>query len=143
MEILLLRDRTQKSLTCTIGQVFINDQFECYSLEDVIREVDGQPPVKWKVKGKTAITRGRYEVLMTYSNRFGRVMPQIMNVPGFDGIRIHAGNTDEDTEGCILLGLQKADNGESIMDSQKALKAFTAKLEYAFSQSERVYITVA
>ena len=72
-------------------------------LEDQVREVVGEPVSEWKVPGKTAIPAGRYKVLITFSNRFQKLMPQLMDVPGFTGVRIHAGNTAADTEGCLLL----------------------------------------
>ena len=76
-----------------------------YSLEDVVREVPGRPVAEWKVPGKTAIPAGRYRLRWTMSARFKREMLLLEGVPGFAGIRIHAGNTDADTEGCILLGM--------------------------------------
>lgn len=81
------------------------EEFLCYTLEDKIREVKGKSVSEWKVKGSTAIPAGRYEIKRTMSSRFGREMLQIMDVPGFSGIRIHAGNSQEDTEGCVLVGI--------------------------------------
>lgn len=86
----------------TIGDFIIDKNLRCNTLEDTVRA----PGVK--IPGKTAIPAGRYEVKMTYSNRFKKVMPQIMDVPGFSGIRIHAGNKAADTEGCLLLGEHKS-----------------------------------
>ena len=75
-----------------------------YTLEDAVREIPGVPVSEYKIKGRTAIPVGSYDLVIDYSNRFKRLMPHILNVPGFEGIRIHAGNTHEDTEGCILVG---------------------------------------
>lgn len=101
MNILLLRkDFTEES---TIGDFLINEEFFCYSLEDAVRE--GK-----KVYGKTAIPEGRYKVVINQSIRFKRAMPLLLEVPNFDGVRIHNGNTAEDTEGCILLGFTKDKN---------------------------------
>lgn len=105
----------------TIGSLYIDDVFECYTLEDVVRK-PGE-----KIKGLTAIPYGTYDVTIDHSNRFGKDMPHILNVPGFEGIRIHSGNTDADTEGCILLGVTRS--MDSIGKSRQALAAFVPKLQ--------------
>ena len=91
-------NRIYKAETYTIGKLYVDGVYFCDTLEDKVRE-DGV-----KVFGETAIPKGTYNVLITYSNRFKRDMPLLQNVPMFDGIRIHAGNTDKDTHGCILVG---------------------------------------
>jgi len=83
---------------CTIGELLINGAHFAYTLEDVVRE-DGV-----KVKGKTAIPEGVYDVILSQSFRFKRVLPELLDVPYFTKIRIHGGNTEADTEGCILVG---------------------------------------
>lgn len=93
----LTLDRTLYEKDATVGDLFIDGEWECHSLEDQVR--DGP-----KVPGQTAIPTGVYEVLITMSPRFKRRLPLLINVPGFDGIRIHPGNTHEDTEGCLLVG---------------------------------------
>ena len=90
----------------TFGRMFLDGKYFCYTLEDEDREyLDGK---RIKVQKKTAIWCGEYPLLYTDSTRFKRKMPLIANVTGFRGIRIHGGNTTEDTEGCVLVG-QKAD----------------------------------
>lgn len=81
----------------TIGRLFIDGIYFCDTLEDTVRTGP-------KVFGKTAIPQGTYKVQITYSNRFKQPMPLLIDVPGFSGIRIHPGNTAEDTHGCILVG---------------------------------------
>lgn len=105
----LILHRALKSPEATLGTLSVStkdkEQFICYTLEDCYREIDGEPVANWKIKGATAIPRGEYEIKYTDSARFGKKTLQLMDVPGFTGIRIHAGNTAKDTEGCILPGL--------------------------------------
>jgi len=131
MELKILRKEfTEKS---TIGDFFVNNTFFSYVLEDMIRE----PGVK--VPGKTAIPEGRYQVIIDQSTRFKRAMPHILNVPGFEGIRIHAGNTDKDTEGCPLLGYTK--DKDFVGNSRPAFNRFFDILYEALIH-DKVYITV-
>ena len=97
--------------TYTIGKLFINGKEFCDVLEDVVRDKnkdgDLQDTGEAKVYGKTAIPFGTYKVVLTMSNRFKIVLPLLVDVPEFEGIRIHAGNTSEDTHGCLLVGENK------------------------------------
>lgn len=86
----------------TIGRLYRDEEYLCYTLEDKVQEP--------KVFGETAIPTGTYSVVIDYSNRFKKPMPHVLDVPGFTGIRIHPGNSDKDTEGCILLGMNWAGN---------------------------------
>ena len=88
----------------TIGELYVDGVFFSYTLEDVLR------PAGVKIKHQTAIPAGRYEVIMSWSHRFQKVMPRLVNVPMFDGILIHVGNTSADTSGCILVGKRRGDN---------------------------------
>jgi len=96
----------------TIGALFHDEQFICFTLEDQVRAK--------KLYGKTAIPEGTYKVLLTHSPRFKRILPLLVDVPGFDGVRIHTGNTKEDTEGCILPGTGVSDDGKMITGSRDA-----------------------
>ena len=82
----------------------IEDQFICNIIEDKFR---GNDLSKNKVKGQTCIPEGNYEIKMTYSPKYKREMPQLMNVPFFEGIRIHSGNSAKDSEGCLIPGMNK------------------------------------
>lgn len=87
-----------------IGELFVNGEFFCYTLEDEIRP-DGA-----KLYGVTCIDAGKYKVALTMSNRFKRIMPLLIDVPGFAGIRMHGGNTEAHTLGCLLVGFNVIDN---------------------------------
>lgn len=94
MKLRLVREVfTDKS---TIGRLFVDGTEVCVTLEDVVRDK--------KIAGETCIPYGSYEVRITYSPKFEQDMPLLMNVPGFTGIRIHPGNNDQHTHGCILVG---------------------------------------
>jgi len=122
----------------TIGELSINGVFECYTLEDKIRDLkaDGSG----KVYGKTAISKGRYQVVLTYSDRFKQVMPLLINVPFFEGIRIHPGNKNEDTHGCLLVGTAKSK--DLISNSKIAYQKLFDKLSKA-SKTEKIFIEIA
>ena len=104
----LTLERKWPKSTYTIGNLYINGQYFCNTLEDVDRgltqDMDENTIFDIKVKGQTAIPKGTYTLSWSYSPRFKKYMLAVNNVPGFSGIRIHAGNTDKDTEGCILVG---------------------------------------
>ena len=117
----------------TIGKMYIDGVYECLTLEDKIRNK--------KLYGETAIPRGTYHVTIDYSPKYKKPMPHILNVPGFEGIRIHSGNTAKDTEGCILLGLTKG--VDFIGSSVKAFNKFYSKLEKAYEAGDEITITIS
>ncbi|HWB27984.1 MAG TPA: DUF5675 family protein [Chitinophagaceae bacterium] len=90
--------------TATLGKMFIDDDFFAFTLEDVDRNLNGD--CSKKVQNQTAIDGGAYTVVLSFSNHFNKVLPEVQNVKCFEGIRIHGGNTDADTEGCILIGAE-------------------------------------
>lgn len=127
MDLLLQRDLlTDKR---TFGSLYIDGVFECYTLEDTVREIPNKRVEEWKVPGETAIPIGKYGVIIDWSNRFKRLMPHILGIPGFTGVRIHSGNTEKDTEGCILVGRQKT--SDSIIESRLAFDPLFDKLHAA------------
>ena len=96
--------------TYTIGKLYIDDVYFCDTIEDTVRDLNKNGKLdngEKKIHSKTAIPYGTYEIKWTYSPRFKKYTPQLMNVPSFEGIRIHAGNTSADTEGCLILGKNK------------------------------------
>lgn len=111
--------RTDFTDNSTIGELFIDGAFFCYTIEDKVREV--------KIKGVTAIPTGTYKVIVNMSNRFKKLMPLLLDVPNFEGVRIHAGNTSADTEGCLILGYSKSAN--FVGNSKKAVADFMKKIE--------------
>lgn len=86
--------------TYTIGSLSIDGEYLCDTLEDAVRDFG----TEGKIAGATSIPFGTYEVVLSQSPRFGRLLPEVLHVPRFAGIRFHRGNTHSDTEGCILVG---------------------------------------
>jgi hypothetical protein len=119
----LLIKRLHRTENSTIGELFVDGKFECYTLEDKERDV--------KIKGETAISKGTYNVTITQSNRFKRLLPLLANVPNFEGVRIHSGNTNHDSEGCILVGTTRAK--DFIGNSRVAFEKLFKKMQLAKS----------
>ena len=115
--------------TYTIGKLYIDGVFFSDTIEDKVRDV--------KIKGITAIPYGTYKVVLSLSNRFKKVLPLLVSVPGFEGVRIHAGNTSEDTEGCILVGENKGVG--KVINSRKTMDKLMPILESA----ENITITIS
>lgn len=134
-------------LKTTIGALFEGETFQCYTLEDVVREVPGQPVEAWKIAGETAIPVGRYRLDLVVSSRFGPDTLAVLDVPGFDLIRIHSGNDDADTHGCILVGQQIANDptgdGGNLVNSRVALAALKNKIVPAIrDKQDAVWLTI-
>ena len=113
--------RLHKGEHSVIGELTIDGIWQCYTLEDLERDV--------KIKGETAIPKGTYKVIINQSNRFKRLLPLLLDVPGFEGVRIHSGNTNHDTEGCILVGRTRSD--DFIGQSRKAFDSLFKKMNKA------------
>lgn len=122
----------------TIGELFVNGNWrrECYILEDH----DRLSKNKEKVYGETAIPKGNYIIDITYSRRFKRKLPILRDVPGFRGIRIHAGNTARDTEGCLLPGTTKRSN--FVGSSKRAFNKLFKQLEKAKKDGKKITLRV-
>lgn len=93
-------ERLWKKPAYTVGRLFVDGKFFCNTLEDTVRDLSNEK----KVYGKTAIPYGEYKVVYNWSPKFGRNLPRLLNVPAFEGILIHPGNTADDSVGCILVG---------------------------------------
>lgn len=122
--------------SATIGELLINDKHLCDTLEDRVR------PEGEKVYGKTAIPEGTYEVKLTHSPRFKKILPEILNVPNFSGVRIHTGNSSKDTEGCILVGTWDGEKEDWISDSRIAFEKLMSLLQKAEDKKESITITI-
>ena len=129
-------NRIFKASTYTIGELSVNDNYLCDTLEDRVR------PAGEKVYGETAIPYGTYTVTLSYSNRFKKTMPEILNVPNFSGIRIHCGNSSKDTEGCLLVGKWDGKTENWISDSKNSYNKLYSLLEEAFNKKENITITI-
>jgi len=132
MEIKLTRKWLTKN--STVGELFIDGKQECFVIED-------NYPTPWvKTPGKTAIPAGRYEVIVNMSNRFKVEMPLLLNVPEYQGVRIHPGNTASDTEGCLLPG--RVRQVDKVLESKLAYEALFTKIKAALAKKEKVWITI-
>lgn len=130
-------ERGAPGASSTIGKLYVDGVFFAYTLEDIDRQLESGGK---KIQGETAIPRGSYKVIIDFSNRFQKQMMHVLNVPGFEGIRIHAGNTDKDTEGCILLGKVRSDN--AVFNSREAVNALFDKVRAALSAGQEVNLEV-
>lgn len=129
MDVVILRKYRKDGYT--IGRMYIDGVFLCNTLEDTDRGLAQYMNVgeimNAKIAGQTAIPVGDYKLTRTYSPRFKRIVPQIMNVKGFTGVRIHAGNTAKDTEGCPLVGDNTIKG--ALTNSRKRFNEFDTRLQ--------------
>jgi len=130
---LLELNRKHGTYDCTLGDLSIDGEWECFTLEDLVREGE-------KIPGETAIPAGRYKIIIDMSARFRRLMMHVLDVPNFSGIRIHAGNMPKDTEGCILVGQVKG--VASISQSRPALSKLYDKVKDAIGRGEEVWLEI-
>ena len=129
-------NRIFKTNTFTIGELYINEKYVTDTLEDRVR------PEGEKVYGKTAIPEGAYEMVLSYSPRFKKILPEILNVPNFTGIRIHCLNKAEESEGCIGVGEWNGKDTNWISNSRKTFNKLFALLEEANNNKEKITITI-
>lgn len=128
----------------TIGELTTNEPepLHLYSLEDSVREGD-------KVYGKTAIPAGRYRVIINRSNRFSKLaghdvfLPLLLDVPDYEGVRIHSGNEPDDTEGCILIGEAVGIDNCSITYSKLAMQKLQPRIQDAINRGEEVWVNIS
>lgn len=146
MEILIKRIREGKD--STLGALSVNGMPNQFVLEDKDRGLDQSMSLdeilQRKVKGRTAIPVGRYKVVVSHSPRFGRMMPILLSVPGYSGIRIHSGNRHDHTDGCLLPGrtYAKVDQDFQVFSSRSATENLYDLINSALKQGEEVWITI-
>ena len=145
----LILERIARRKTYTIGRLYIRrrvddeylagiaDDYFCDTLEPTWRDYANGA---YKVKGRSAIPEGRYAVVIAWSPKFKQWLPILLGVPKFEGIRSHAGNTSEDTEGCILVGLNKLVG--QVVDSRIWVHRLKQKIIEAKGRGEPVWITI-
>lgn len=128
----------------TISKLTIsNNPFTCFILEDTdrgLKQSDSLESIKLRKKfAQTAIPAGKYELVINYSNRFQKFLPQLLKVPGFEGIRIHPGNAPADTEGCLLPGMEQGTN--SVI---KSMIAFNKLMNIILptAKKEKIFVTI-
>lgn len=142
MEIVV--ERKYKKKDYTIGKMYINGEYFCDTLEDTDRGLKREYPLaemkEVKEYGRTAIPTGKYPIAYTYSPRFKKHLPLLLQVPAFEGVRIHSGNTHKDTEGCILLGINRAVG--KVLDSRKTMDEFLRILKPAIETCEDVWLEI-
>lgn len=149
--------RTFKGPEYTIGHLYINGIFVCDTIEDVYRGTTEEMPFTstgngegyWKdekgnkiqkIYGKTAIPSGTYTINITYSQKFKKRLALLLNVKGYEGIRIHSGNTQEDSLGCIIVGENKVKG--KVINSRATLTKLMGKLEEATEFGEEITINI-
>ena len=136
--------RIAKKSTYTIGKLYINGVYFCDTIEDKDIGLTQKTPLssikKTKIPNQTAIPTGLYKVIVNKSPKFGRMLPRLLNVPGFDGILIHRGNTDKDTSGCIIVGENKV-VGKVVNSTGYELK-LTEMLTKAQNSKEEITINI-
>lgn len=116
-----------------MGELYADDKFICFTLEDAFHE--------HKVQNETCIPFGTYDVILDESVRFKRMMPHVMDVPDYEGVRIHWGNWAKNTEGCVLVGLNK--DVDVVYNSRKAFDQVYQVIENGLAKDGKVQITIS
>ncbi|MCE6992114.1 DUF5675 family protein [Dyadobacter sp. CY323] len=146
MEIQVIRKWRGKN--STLSTIVLDGKQVGYCLEDVDRGLTQEMPLpdiqKIKIHGRTAIPEGRYQVLVTHSMRFKKLLPILLTVPGFSGIRIHSGNGHKDTEGCLLPGLkyQHISDEYQVTNSRDLFNSLFTQIQAALRAKSEVWINI-
>ena len=128
----------------TIGRMSLNGVYFCDTLEDTDRGLNAAMSVDEilakKIKAQTAIPTGKYDVILTFSPRFKRVLPLLLNVPGYQYIRVHNGKRPDSTEGCLLVGENKVKG--QVINSRATLERLMSVLLECEKRKEKIIITI-
>ena len=122
------------------GKLYINNGFECYTVEyiDILLENSVV-----KVQNQTTIPKGIYPITISMSTRFKKFLIEVLNVPQFEGVRIHSGNSSEDTDGCIIVGsINARDDDDWVGGSHLAYERLHTKVKKALSDGEKITLEV-
>lgn len=141
MELLLERKWCKPDYT--IGRLYVNGKFYCNTLEDTVRDINKNGTFdcgEFKISGHTAIPYGKYEVIVNYSPKFKRELPRLLNVPHFEGILIHRGNTHKASSGCVLVG-ENTKKG-MVLNSTKYELELTKMLKEVQNRKEKITIKI-
>ena len=142
MELKLIRK--YRKTDYTIGILYVNNKYFCEILEDTDRGLKDSMSLeeikKIKIKDQTCIPYGKYQILMTYSPKYKKIMPLVNNVKGFEGIRIHSGNTNKDTSGCLLPGFNKIKG--QVINSRETFNKLYSLIQTATNNKENVTIEI-
>ena len=135
-------DRKVFQEKATIGNLSVDGVFQCDTLEDVDRYLETGGV---KTQDETAIPRGIYKVILSHSPRLsamfeGKDLPELLDVPDYVGVRVHPGNTDKDTDGCILVG--STYGNDFVGNSRVTFFALLDKMEAAYDRNEPITIEV-
>lgn len=125
-------DRDIKTPQFTLGRFYVDGHLSYWTVEDCVRD--------HKIPGQTAIPAGDYKVIVNHSLHFDKDLPLLLNVPNYEGVRIHSGNTAADTEGCILIGITRTKDG--VAGSRMAMEAFMPQLNYGLLRGD-VWLSVS
>ena len=134
----LLVDRIFLGDSYTIGKLYIDGEYFCDTLEDTVRDLG--PDGSGKIYGETAIPSGEYAIALTRSPRFKRILPRLLNVPFFEGILIHSGNSAKSSSGCLLVG--KNSKKGMVLESRKYETLLVQTLQEAVNRGEKITITI-
>ena len=126
----LLVKRLYKKPEYTIGKLYVDGRYFCDTIEDTDRDLSqimSQQAIALKKQyGKTAIPTGVYKVVLSFSDKFRKTLPLLKDVPEFSGVRIHSGNTERDSLGCVIVGENKAKG--MVLNSRATMERLMAKL---------------
>lgn len=136
--------RKYRKETYTIGQLYENGAFLCNTIEDKDRGLNNNMSasaiLKIKKANETAIPTGTYKLVVSESPKFKRELIEIVGVPGFVGVRVHRGNTAQDSAGCVIPGIN-SEKGK-VTDSTKYEEILTKKVKTAIAKNEECYLTI-